>query len=181
VPNPLMKICTRCGEKKHLDLFRLDKKGKLGRQSQCRSCQNTAKMESRRRGGDRTRRLNRESQRRFVKNNPQVDGLYLALKRTPCSEFELFKGRSRKEVMDETKFDYVLSRLLTTDTGISHEVDHIKPICAGGAHRLWNLSVIPRTSNREKGGYWDQVDDQLTDEDIERLDQEAINFNPSVI
>ena len=116
-----------------------------------------------------------------MKNNPQVDGLYLALKRTPCSEFELFKGRSRKEVMDETKFDYVLSRLLTTDTGISHEVDHIKPICAGGAHRLWNLSVIPRTSNREKGGYWDQEDDQLTDEDIERLDQEAINFNPSVI
>ena len=116
-----------------------------------------------------------------MKNNPQVDGLYLALKRTPCSEFELFKGRSRKEVMGETKFDYVLSRLLTTDTGISHEVDHIKPICAGGAHRLWNLSVIPRTSNREKGGYWDQVDDQLTDEDIERLDQEAINFNPSTI
>ena len=115
-----------------------------------------------------------------MKNNPQVDGLYLALKRTPCSEFELFKGRSRKEVMDETKFDYVLSRLLTTDTGISHEVDHIKPICAGGAHRLWNLSVIPRTSNREKGGYWDQEDDQLTDEDIERLEQEALNFNPSV-
>ena len=116
-----------------------------------------------------------------MKNNPQVDGLYLALKRTPCSEFELFKGRSRKEVMDETKFDYVLSRLLTTDTGISHEVDHIKPICAGGVHRRWNLSVVPRTSNRKKGYYWDQVDDQLTDEDIERLDQEAINFNPSVI
>jgi hypothetical protein len=40
---------------------------------------------------------------------------------------------------------------------------------------------VPRTSNRKKGYYWDQEDDQLTDEDIERLDQEAINFNPSVI
>ena len=27
----------------------------------------------------------------------------------------------------------------------------------------------------------DILDDQLTDEDIERLDQEEINFNPSVI
>ena len=85
------------------------------------------------------------------------------------------------EVRDETKFDYVLSQLLTTNTGIPHEVDHIKPICAGGVHRRWNLSVVPRTSNRKKGDYWDQEDDQLTDEDIERLDQEALNFNPSVI
>jgi len=127
------------------------------------------------------RRLNREYKRRLLKKNPQANGLKYALRKTPCSEFELFKGRSRKEVMGETKFDYILSRLLTTKTGIPHEVDHIKPLCAGGAHRLWNLSVIPRTSNREKGAYWDQEDDQLTDEDIERLDQEAINFNPSVI
>ena len=83
--------------------------------------------------------------------------------------------------MGETKFDYVLSRLLTAKTGIPHEVDHIKPLCAGGVHRHWNLSVMPMSSNRKKGAYWDQVDDQLTDEDIERLDQEAINFNPSVI
>ena len=83
--------------------------------------------------------------------------------------------------MGETKFDYVLSRLLTAKTGIPHEVDHIKPLCAGGVHRHWNLSVISRTSNLKKGAYWDQVDDKLTDEDIERLDQEAINFNPSTI
>jgi 5-methylcytosine-specific restriction endonuclease McrA len=125
--------------------------------------------------------LSREAQRGFRKINPQVDGLYYALERTPCSEFELLRGRSRKEVRAETKFDYVLSRLLTTKTGIPHEVDHIKPLCSGGVHRHWNLSVMPMSSNREKGGYWDQEDDQLTDEDIERLDQEAINFNPSVI
>jgi len=138
-------------------------------------------MESRRRGGDTARRLQREAHRRFRKKNPQFAGLNYALEKTPCSEFELLRGRSRMEVQGETKFDYVLSRLLTTKTGIPHEVDHIKPICAGGAHRLWNLSVVPRTTNRKKGAYWDQVDDQLTDEDIERLDQEAINFNPSVI
>jgi hypothetical protein len=125
--------------------------------------------------------LQREAVRRFQNNNPQSAGITYALERTPCSEFELLKGRSRVEVREETKFDYVLARLLAVKTGIPHEVDHIKPICAGGAHRNWNLSIMPMSSNREKGAYWDQEDDQLTDEDIERLDQEAVNFNPSVI
>ena len=176
-----MKICTRCGEEKGLDLFHLDKKGDRGRCSQCRSCKNTFRMKRYRRGGDHARRLNRGDKRRFRGNNPQVDGLGYALRGTPCSEFELLRGRSRVEVRGETKFDYVLARLLTSKTGIPYEVDHIKPLCAGGAHRHWNLSVISRTSNLKKGAYWDQVDDKLTDEDIERLDQEAINFNPSVI
>jgi 5-methylcytosine-specific restriction endonuclease McrA len=176
-----MKICTRCGEEKGLDLFSPNKMGKMGRYSICQSCQNTARRERYRRDRDRYRRFGREYRRRLLKKNPQVAGLDYALQRTPCSEFELFKGRSRKEVIGETKFDYVLSRLLTAKTGIPHEVDHIKPLCAGGVHRHWNLSVMPMSSNREKGGYWDQVDDQLADEDIERLDQEAINFNPSVI
>ena len=173
--NALMKICTRCGEEKDLDLFSLHKNGYRGRRPQCRSCDNIAGRERYRRGGD------RDGRKMFQKNNPQVAGLNYALRRTPCSEFELLRGRSRKEVLGETKFDYVLSRLLTTNTGIPHEVDHIKPICAGGVHRRWNLSVVPRTSNRKKGDYWDQEDDQLTDEDIECLDQEAIDFNPSVI
>ena len=120
-----MKICTRCGEEKGLDLFHLDKKGDRGRYSQCRSCKNTAKRESYRRGGDTARRLQREAQRRFKENNPQANGFYYALRKTPCSEFEAWM----------------------------------------------NASV-------ELG---DILDDQLTDEDIERLDQEEINFNPSVI
>ena len=177
----LMKICTRCGEEKDLDLFSPKKTGKMGRHSQCRSCDNIARKERYRRDRDRYRRFGREYRRRLLKKNPQVAGLDYALQRTPCSEFELFKGRSRKEVRDETKFDYVLSQLLTTKTGVPHEVDHIKPICAGGVHRHWNLSIVPMSSNREKGYYWDQEDAQLTDEDIECLDQEAINFNPSTI
>ena len=179
--NSLMKICTRCDEEKDLDLFSPNKKGERGRLPQCRSCRNTALREIHRRRGDRERRLRREAYRRYRKNNPQVAGLDYALKRTPCSEFELLRGRSRKEVRGETKFDYILSQLLTAKTGVPHDVDHIKPICAGGVHRHWNLSVMPMSSNRKKGAYWDQEDDQLTDEDIERLDQEAINFNPSVI
>ena len=181
MPDSLMKICTRCGEEKDLDLFSPKKTGKMGRHSQCRSCQNTANRERYQRDRDRYRRFGRDKSRMFRENNPQAGGLNYALEKTPCSEFELFKGRSRKEVLGETKFDYILSRLLTTKTGIPHEVDHIKPLCAGGVHRYWNLSVMPMSSNRKKGAYWDQEDDQLTDEDIERLDQEAINFNPSVI
>jgi len=175
VSNPLMKICTRCGEEKYLDLFSPNKNGYRGRRPLCRSCDNIAARERYRRGGD------RDGRRMFQKNNPQASGLAYALQRTPCSESELLKGCSRLEVRAETKFDYVLSKLLTKKTGIPHEVDHIKPLCAGGVHRHWNLSVVPRTVNREKGAYWDQEDDQLTDEDIERIDQEAINFNPSVI
>lgn len=35
-----MKKCSACGEEKDLDLFAKNKLGKMGRHSQCRSCQN---------------------------------------------------------------------------------------------------------------------------------------------
>ena len=52
---------------------------------------------------------------------------------------------------------------------------------------LFDLTVIAQTAKEFEA--WmnasvelgDILDDQLTDEDIERLDQEEINFNPSVI
>lgn len=40
---------------------------------------------------------------------------------------------------------------LTRETGVKHEVDHIKPLSRGGLHHHDNLRVITRAENLSKG------------------------------
>lgn len=49
------------------------------------------------------------------------------------------------------KYRYEDARRLTKETGIKHEVDHIWPLSKGGPHLPWNLQVLTRDKNREKG------------------------------
>ena len=52
------------------------------------------------------------------------------------------------------QFYYDESARLTEETGIQHEVDHIKPIAKGGLHAPWNLQVLTMEENRSKGAKW---------------------------
>lgn len=65
---------------------------------------------------------------------------------------------------------YKLARYLTTQEGIKYQVDHIKPLVAGGLHHQCNLQVILATDNVRKGK-------SLTDEYIGfRLDEVELVF-----
>jgi len=46
---------------------------------------------------------------------------------------------------------------LTKETGILHEVDHIKPIAAGGLHCQTNLQVLTKAENMKKGSKWNSI------------------------
>lgn len=50
---------------------------------------------------------------------------------------------------------YAEAKRLSIETGIPHEVDHIKPISKGGKHHEKNLQVITMTENRSKGAKLD--------------------------
>lgn len=50
---------------------------------------------------------------------------------------------------------YAECRRRTTETGIEHHVDHIKPLAAGGEHHPDNLQILTASENLSKGAKWD--------------------------
>ena len=46
---------------------------------------------------------------------------------------------------------YSEARRLTSETGIEHHVDHIRPLAAGGVHHPKNLRVVTAEENLKKG------------------------------
>jgi 5-methylcytosine-specific restriction endonuclease McrA len=68
--------------------------------------------------------------------------------------------------------------LISEQTGVEHHIDHIIPLSRGGVHREWNLRILPATENLSKSAKFDDEWFNLTDEDIERLDAEALEFTP---
>ena len=116
--------------------------------------------------------------RRYNAANPQAHATKDALRRSPLTESELFCGLSRSQVNAEVRFDYILRDLLTQKTGVQHHVDHIKPICEGGVHRMWNLAVVTEERNLAKGPVW-YCEDHLTDDDIEAQDEATLAFVPA--
>lgn len=58
-----------------------------------------------------------------------------------------------KEHKSQIATIYMESALITAETGIKHEVDHIVPLCnkdVCGLHAPWNLQIIPAYKNRKK-------------------------------
>lgn len=100
-----------------------------------------------------------------------------AITRTELTPSSLRAGATYSEALTYT-LPFAEERLrLEEETGMPHHIDHIKPICEGGLHIPSNLQVLSATENQSKGPVW-FLEDHLTDTDIERLDQEALEFTP---
>lgn len=63
------------------------------------------------------------------------------MKKWPCSEVEKLM----------IKYRYEDARRLSQETGVKHEVDHVWPLSKGGPHLPWNLQILTKDENREKG------------------------------
>lgn len=66
----------------------------------------------------------------------------------------------RNQTPDDADFELILEiyrkcKLISEETGIPHEVDHIIPIAKGGLHHQNNLQIITKTENRMKGAKLD--------------------------
>lgn len=151
-----MKICSRCGQIKILDLFPIKKGNKDGRHSHCKSCRaiyDKTRYNSKNRSELYQANLQneREKRRKYYQQH-KVD--YYAnkakrraatLQRTPkwlnafhFAAIKLFYSKAKH--LRENGFDY--------------EVDHIIPlqgVNVSGLHVPWNLRIIEKFKNRSKG------------------------------
>jgi hypothetical protein len=165
----MMKTCTKCGEAKSEEEFS-EMNGGLYRRNACKPClaayrkahypankERTALTSKSwvKNNREKTRGYQRKWESRYGKEyrkrNPQRIGTTRAVKESSLAPQDLFCGLSRVKVNAEVRFDYILRDLLIAKTGIQYHVDHIKPLCAGGVHRVWNLAVITAAANEAKG------------------------------
>lgn len=51
----------------------------------------------------------------------------------------------------EIKLLYQIAKRVSSETGIKHEVDHIKPLSKGGLHIYANLQLLTKAENASKG------------------------------
>lgn len=171
-----LKRCSKCEEQRPLGDFNKDKAKKDGLRGYCKPCD----REKARRWYIENREADLERKRRWHEDNPvrrkATNAVTNALQRTSLDPSELFGGATSVEAIAFTE-PFIRERLrLEEETGVEHHIDHIKPICEGGLHVPENLQVITGAENQSKGGMWFD-EDHLTDEDIERLDAEALEFD----
>ena len=73
----------------------------------------------------------------------------------------LRRSKKRDQTPDDADFEiikeiYLKCKLVSEETGIPHEVDHIIPIAKGGLHHQDNLQIITKIENRMKGAKLDE-------------------------
>ena len=193
------KTCTKCRIEKPVGEFYKDKSRTDGYSSNCKVCKDASnrrfyennrknRLLYKKRHYAENRKEIREKQREyFLKRYEGMTAvekaarasISLAYKRSDLNgSTGLFGAASYPEAIAFT-IPLVEERLrLEALTGEPHQIHHKKSLSLGGLHVPENLCVITARENVAMGNAWFQSDDDLTDEDIERLDQEALEFTP---
>ena len=93
----------------------------------------------------------RKQAREWQKNNPARCVKNVNMRR--ARKIQRTPPWLSKEHHDSMLEMYELSRKITKDTGVKHDVDHIIPLNGknvSGLHVPWNLQIIPAHENRKK-------------------------------
>jgi len=105
---------------------------------------------------ERAKESSRKSNRKSYKKNPEYYAEKSANRRRNFRRIPLTLDERRKiqELMRQ-------ARLLSKQTGVPHEVDHIWPISRGGWHHPSNMRVITKEENRKKGSGLPTLEEML--------------------
>ena len=93
-----------------------------------------------------------EAQKKWAQNNPAKCNAASAKRR--ATKLNATPNTLTDEDWDKIEEFYTEAQRLSKETGISHHVDHIKPLIgrdgSRGEHAPWNLQVITQEENRKK-------------------------------
>jgi hypothetical protein len=138
-----MKKCTTCKAELDTSSFNKDNSRFDKLQASCRKCSKEAAV----RFNINRPNYKKESSARWDKENPDKAA-------ARCGK----KDAVRRGAVVPDNYDnvaatiwYTLARMITKDTGIKHEVDHIVPCREGGLHCASNMQVLTKTDNHLKG------------------------------
>lgn len=95
-----------------------------------------------------------EKLRRYYRNNPHAAALNCAKRR--AAKLQATPPWLTAEHWQEIEAVYEQAALLSAETGIKHEVDHIEPLqgrTVCGLHVPWNLQVLTLPANRSKSNH----------------------------
>jgi hypothetical protein len=70
---------------------------------------------------------------------------------------------------------YEESKKLTSETGIEHHVDHIRPLAAGGVHHPKNLRVVTAKENLKKGSTYNGQQKKYSQREKRELREKFVN------
>lgn len=163
----MMKVCSKCDEKKNLDSFGKDKHKKSGLTSYCKACM--AEMSRIRRATNpeksrsiskayRERNIDKERSRyiKYNKDNPEVRAALSAKRR--ANQKSATPDWLTEEHNNQIKEIYKHARECEILTGDKYHVDHIIPLNGekvSGLHVPWNLQVLPADINITKSNKYD--------------------------
>ena len=161
------KACSKCGEVKLLEKFKVDSRNKSGRAESCKECNNAYYRKYREDNRDdlnasyrkyyadnRDEKLARD--KKYREDNPEKLAAKNAKRR--AAQLEQIPSWSDDDDLEAIKKVYENCRLMSILTGIPHEVDHIIPLQGEdirGFHHSTNLAVVSADENRSKSNKWE--------------------------
>lgn len=168
------RTCNRCGERKKLDLYSLDKSATLGRRATCSACRSVHMADYYERNSERikTRMANyrdanpeivRESERsRYRKHREKrielaCESVHVRRSRMYSSDFDQGITQKTLRKRDGDLCHYCQRRLDFNRakhgevTGLRANIDHVIPLARGGSHTWENVVLACRDCNFSKG------------------------------
>jgi len=157
------KVCNKCLSTKPIGDFSKNKAKPDGRSLYCKACvsrknkesyekHKSVRLEKAQIYRDRNSGRIKQYLRDYQKDNLHKYAAYAAFRNKRMAEAtpNWLTDAQRKEMEGV----YQKARVLTKETGVKHEVDHIVPVRGDsvcGLHVPWNLQVLPKSENIAKG------------------------------
>ena len=176
------KSCTKCGEVKPLEKFKVDSRTKSGRASQCKECHNAYYRKNyvenpdkeiarkKKHYEDNRDRYLALKKKHYAENRDEIAARkkkyredYPEKNAAKAAKYNAAKLRripswSNEADLKAIKKIYARCRRINKLTGVEHQVDHVIPLQGkniSGLHHSTNLAIIPAALNGSKYNKWE--------------------------
>lgn len=181
----MKKICSKCSTEKPLTEYHVDRARKDGRTSSCKECRTKQTLQYHKENQTWKRpsyiRANKKRmatvEAKEKASHASTKWFYANHKKTvPYNRANAAMRRIRKRYpsaiecsLEDVLPVYQKAYEMELETGIHYQIDHIKPLQAGGKHVLSNLNILTEAEHKIKTLQEYKLIEQLLTDYYERL------------